>query len=246
VTEERPPRSAAAARSEAARSEAARSEAARSEASQPSIRDSVVSQLGGAKGLVESSIPVVVFVLVNVIAGLRPALYGSVGSALVIALLRLVRREPVRYSINGLFGVLIAAVIAGRTGRAENFYLPGIISSCAYGLAFVISVLARWPLVGVIWTFLDGEGNRWREDQRQRRGYAWLTLLWAGVFLARGLVQGALYLAHRSGWLGAARLAMGLPLFGAALLITVWQVRRLRVDADETPATDLTAPPLQR
>ena len=42
------------------------------------------------------------------------------------------------------------------------------------------------------------------------------------------VVQGLLYNADQETWLGIARLAMGYPLVGGALLGTVWAVRRAR------------------
>jgi hypothetical protein len=40
------------------------------------------------------------------------------------------------------------------------------------------------------------------------------------------VVQGWLYNVDEETWLGIARLVMGLPLFGLALLGTIWAVRR--------------------
>jgi len=49
------------------------------------------------------------------------------------------------------------------------------------------------------------------------------------VFVARVVVQGLLYRYEEETWLGIARLAMGYPLVGVALLGTIWAVRRARV-----------------
>lgn len=195
---------------------------------QPSVRESVVEQLGGWRGVVESGVPVGVFVVVNVVASLKVALWAAVGGALLIAVGRLAARRPVRFALNGLVGVLIAAALAARTGRAQDFYLPGILLGLGYGLAGLVSVLVRWPLVGVVWGFLDGSGSAWRLDRRLRHTYLWLTLVWSAVFLLRGLVQGSLYLSGHASALGVARLAMGYPLFGLALLLTLWAGRRAR------------------
>ena len=47
----------------------------------PSFSVQVASQLGGVRGIAESSIPVIVFVVVNLIASLQPALIAAVGVA---------------------------------------------------------------------------------------------------------------------------------------------------------------------
>jgi hypothetical protein len=80
----------------------------------------------------------------------------------------------------------------------------------------------------VIWHGINGEGQGWRRDRRLLRAYTWATLLWALVFVARVVVQGLLYRYDAETWLGVARLAMGYPLVGVALLGTVWAVRRAR------------------
>src|SRR5688572_27721242 len=113
----------------------------------PSFSEQLAEQLGGWRGLIESSIPVTVFVIANVITDLRPAIIVAVASGLLIAVFRLSRRQSVRHAVNGLFGILVGAFIAWRSGDARDFYLPGIIISAAYALAMVASVALRWPLV---------------------------------------------------------------------------------------------------
>ena len=117
------------------------------------------------------------------------------------------------------------------TAEARGFYLPGLIYSAVLGAAFLISVLVRWPLAGVIWHGINGEGQGWRRNPRLLRAYTYASLLWTLVFAARIVVQGLLYNADEEDWLGVARLAMGYPLVGVALLGTVWAVRRARRDA---------------
>ena len=175
------------------------------EESPPTERRSptLLEQMGGVPGIVASTIPVAVFVVVNIVSTLQPA-------------------------VSGLFGVGVAAFIAYRTGEARGFYLPGLIYSAVLGLAFLVSVLVRWPLAGVIWHGINGDGQSWRRDPRLLRAYTWASLLWTLVFAARLVVQGLLYNADATTWLGIARLAMGYPLVGVALLGTIWAVSRAR------------------
>jgi hypothetical protein len=184
--------------------------------------------MGGVPGIIASTIPVAVFVVVNIIATLQPALIAALVSGVLIAILRISRKQPLQPAISGLFGVGIAAFIAYRTGEARGFYLPGLIYSAVLALAFLVSVLVRWPLAGVIWHGINGDGQSWRRDPRLLRAYTWASLLWTLVFAARLVVQGLLYNADATTWLGIARLAMGYPLVGVALLGTVWAVTRAR------------------
>ena len=130
---------------------------------EPSITETVAAQIGGVRGMVESSIPVLVFVAVNIFSDLKPALWGAVGSAVLIALFRLARRESVRHAVNGLIGVAVAALIAARTGRAEDFYLPGIVMNFLYGVAFAGSAASggRWSATrGRCWSAAIPTGGR--------------------------------------------------------------------------------------
>ncbi|WP_432904914.1 DUF3159 domain-containing protein [Micromonospora matsumotoense] len=202
----------------------------------PSLAEQMADQLGGWRGLVESSIPVVVFVLANVVGELRPAVIASIGVALLIAVVRLVQRRPVRHAVNGLFGVGIGAAIAWRTGDERDFYLPGILYGIGYGIALLLSAVIRQPLVGWIWSVLVAKGrSEWRDDPRLVRTFTQLTVLWGVVWLAKVGVQAGLYLAHQDTALGVARLALGYPPYALLLLITVWTVRRVTRESAPQP-----------
>jgi Protein of unknown function (DUF3159) len=188
----------------------------------------LLEQMGGVPGIVASSIPVAVFVVVNIITSLQPALIAALVAGAAIAVWRIARKQPLQPAVSGLIGVGVAAFIAYRTGEARGFYLPGLIYSGVLALAFLVSVLVRWPLAGVVWHGINGDGQSWRKDPRLLRAYTLASLLWTLVFVARLVVQGLLYQADEATWLGVARLAMGYPLVGVALLGTIWAVSRAR------------------
>jgi Protein of unknown function (DUF3159) len=188
----------------------------------------LLEQMGGVSGIVASTIPVGVFVVVNVLFALQVALIAALASGVVVAAWRIARKQAVQPAVSGLFAVGFAAFLAYRTGEARAFYLPGLLFSAALGLAFLVSVLVRWPLAGVVWHGINGDGQTWRQDPRMLRAYTLASLLWTLVFAARVVVQGLLYNADEETWLGIARLVMGYPLVGVALLGTFWAVRRAR------------------
>lgn len=198
------------------------------QASERPPRETILQQLGGVPGMIYSTVPVVVFVTVVSLTSLIPALVASVGAGVAIAVWRLVRGEPLQPAVSGLFGVGAAAFIAYRTGEAKGFFLLGIWYSAVLASAFLVSVLVRWPLAGVIWHGINGDGQGWRSDRDLLRAYSLATLLWAVVFGAKFVVQHWLYDADQTGWLAFARIAMGYPLTGLALLGTFWAVQRAR------------------
>jgi uncharacterized protein DUF3159 len=193
---------------------------------QPRSTPTLMEQMGGVAGIVASTIPVVVFVVANVLSSLQPALIAAIVAGVAVFVYRVVRKQPLQPAVSGLLGVGVAAFIAARTGEARGFYLPGLLTSAAFGLAFLVSVLVRWPLAGVVWHGINGHGHAWRRDPRLLRAYTWASLLWAAVFASRVVLQGFLYYRNEETWLGVARLLMGYPLVGLALLGTVWAVRR--------------------
>jgi hypothetical protein len=195
----------------------------------------LLEQMGGVQGIVASTIPVAVFVVVNLLFALQAALIAALAAGVAIAIWRVARKQALQPAVSGLFAVGVAAFIAYRTGEARAFYLPGLLFSAALGLAFLVSVLVRWPLAGVIWHGINGDGQSWRSDRRLLRAYTLASLLWTLVFVARVVVQGLLYNADEETWLGVARLAMGYPLVGVALLGTFWAVRRARRAPEPSP-----------
>jgi Protein of unknown function (DUF3159) len=198
----------------------------------PSFSEQLASQLGGARGVIESGIPVAVFVIANIITSLNLALIISVASALAIAIYRLSRRETIRHAVNGLFGIGIGAFIAWKTGSAKAFYLPGILISFGYGVAMLASVPLRRPLVGWVWSVLADGGRRdWLDRPKMVKLFNRLTIVWAATYLVKTVIQAWVFnntAAHDPATgLGIARLALGYPPYAALLAYTVWSVRRL-------------------
>ncbi|MFZ3392882.1 DUF3159 domain-containing protein [Rhodococcus sp. BL-253-APC-6A1W] len=189
-------------------------------------QQTMLEQLGGISGLVYSTLPVLVFVPVNSWWGLTAAIWAAVAVACGVLAWRLIRGTPIQPAISGFIGVAVCAFIAYRTGDAKGYFLFGIYASLIYGGAFVVSVLVRRPLVGVVWGMLNGQGSRWRSHKDAVRAYDIATVAWALVFLARYLVQNHLYDADETGWLAVARIGMGWPLTGLVLLVTLWAVRK--------------------
>lgn len=193
----------------------------------------LLDQMGGVSGIVASGVPVVVFVTAQAVFGvLLASIVAAVVAALAVTGWRLVRGEAIQPALSGLLGVAVCAFVAYRTGEAKGFFLLGIWTSLVYGGVFLLSVLVRRPLVGVVWHLVNGEGQGWRADPRLRRAFDLASLAWAVVFAARFVVQNWLYdSVYADAWLGWVRLAMGIPLAALAAGVTVWAIRRSRLAA---------------
>ncbi|WP_020523585.1 DUF3159 domain-containing protein [Catelliglobosispora koreensis] len=203
----------------------------------PPFAEQMAQQLGGWKGLVESGIPVIVFVVSNIVLGwadlpgklgLQISIIAAVVVALAIAGLRFARKESVRFAINGLFGIALGAYLAWNSGEERQFYLPGIWITLGYTALLIGSIVIGHPLVGWIWTVISNGGKGdWRADEQLKRAFGWLTALWAATFAVKAAVQYFLYAQDMASALGVSRIVLGYPLFALLFAITIWAVRRV-------------------
>jgi len=193
-------------------------------------RSLIINALGGKKGLFDSGIPALVFLIVfnvqNVV--IDAAIYALAVSA-VITVVRLVRREKLQNAIAGIVGVLICFLLVRSTGNAEDFYLPGLFINAGYGALYLVTNLAGWPIIGVVLGPLLGEDFHWRKVPERKRVYMLAGWLWVGLFVSRLLVQYPLYLSGNVNALGIARLIMGPPLFIACAWATWLVIKRVPV-----------------
>ncbi len=185
---------------------------------------------GGVRGVLEAVLPVTVFsVVYGVTREVTPSAVAALAPAVVLAIWRLVAREPLTQAVGGLLGVGLGAFIAVRTGQAQTFFLPSIIKNSVYGAVYLGSILVRRPLIGVILGIVLGEGSRWRHVPARMRAYVVATWLWVGLFGTRLAVQVPLYVADRPALLGAVNVGLGLPLFGLVIWGTWLVLRRTPV-----------------
>jgi len=183
-------------------------------------KDKVLNALGGKKGLIDSGLPSLVFLIVFNLSGknITSAIYAAIGLSIVLTFIRIVKRETVQHAFSGLIGVGVCAFIARRSGNAADFYLPGLWINAGYALLYAITNLFKWPLLGVVLGPILGENLLWRKDPARLKAYTKAGWLWVGMFAARLIVQYPLYQSGNVNLLGTARLLMGYPLF----ILTAW------------------------
>lgn len=174
----------------------------------------VLAAFGGKKGLIDSGIPSVIFLIVfNVTDELQSALVASVAVSAVLTIIRLAMRETIQHAVSGLIGSLICAWFANRTGNASDLYLPKLLTNLGYGSVYLIANLAGWPILGLLLGPILGENLQWRKDPARARAYKRASWLWVGMFFIRIAVQYPIYRSGNVNLLGTVNLAMGYPLF---------------------------------
>jgi hypothetical protein len=180
-------------------------------------RDNVINALGGKKGLIDSGLPAVVFLVVfNFNQELQTAIWASLGLAIFLAIWRLARRDTIQHSISGVIGVLICAYFANRSGNPSDFYIPKLLTNLGYGTVYLIANLVGWPILGLVLGPLLGENFTWRNNPRRKKMYIKASWLWVALFFSRIAVQYPIYKSGNVNLLGTVNLAMGYPLFFAA------------------------------
>lgn len=178
----------------------------------------LLASVGGIRGIAEAVVPALVFLITFIITTdvwISAAL--AVGIALIASVLRLVQKQPVIQALAGAIGVGICAAVALLQDSAGGYFVPGFYISAAYGVAFAISMLVKWPLLGLIFGWIRGEGVTWQKDLFRRRKYQLATFLMVLVFVARLVVQLPLYFSGEDVLLGIMRLLMGVPLYALVL-----------------------------
>lgn len=190
---------------------------------------SMIDTIGGMRGVVESMLPGVLFVLVFVISRnveLTVLISGIV--ALLQVVVRLIQRQTVTGALSGFLAVAICLVWAWKSNDARNYYMLGFITNIVYALLLSVSLVARIPGVGVVVEFIRSMPTEhfrtwlegWKSDRALYTAYTRVTVLWIVLFVLRLVVQVPLYMSGSVVWLGTTRLIMGLPFWAAALWVS--------------------------
>ncbi len=182
----------------------------------------LASALGGWAGVIDSGLPFVVFTLVYLVTDrdLETTLYASVGTAALLAVLRLLRKQSLVQVVSGLAGIAIAAFLAQRTGNAENFFLPGIITNAVYAGVCLISIAVHKPLLGYVIQAMRGRDMSWVNNPEEHRLFSTITWLWALIFGLRVAIMFPLFLLGQTAALGTLKLLLGYPLFALGIFVT--------------------------
>lgn len=187
-------------------------------------RESLGQLLGGGKAALEASIPPIAFVLGLILSNqsLWWACGAAVASAVVIAIVSFARGGKPRAVLFGLLLVVVSAMVAARTGNAEDFFLIRLLSNAASALAWAVSIAIRWPLLGVVLGTVIGTKAKWRKDPVLLRAYSRASWIWVLQYVIRIVVFGALYLAGNTVALGIAQAVLTYPLILACLALSGW------------------------
>jgi hypothetical protein len=193
-------------------------------------RKSLLAGMGGWLGVVETVLPSVLFGSSFALTG--QALISVIlagGTSSIFILYRLVTRKSASSAVIGALAVGFAAWLALREGgQAVDYFIPGFITNAVYGSVLLISILVRWPIIGVLVEVLRGHDMSWRKNRKVLTIYSAVTAFWVGFFSLRLIIQLPLYFAGNTELLATARVAMGPPLY-ALVIVCTWLMLRATV-----------------
>jgi hypothetical protein len=195
---------------------------------------SLIASVGGVQGFIEATVPGLVYVLSFAIWQDLTISIVSVSIAMVALIIRhFLAKRPASALLGPVLGIALAIYLAQRPeGQPRDFYLTGFVTNAAYGGALLLSVLVRFPLIGVLVGFMTDQGLRWRKERRKVRFFNLVTWLWVAFFASRLAVQVPMYLADDVVSLGFTRIVMGTPYFLMMIWIS-WLLLRKVVSAKQ-------------
>ena len=186
----------------------------------------------GRSNLIDSIVPPLIFLIVNALLGFEYAMWSSLAIALLITVFRLSKGQPLRYAFGGIGAVVLAILIAKLLGRAEGYFLPGIITGGLTVIGCLASVIAGRPLVA--WTSYIARRwpLPWYWHPKVRPAYNEVTLAWTVFFAIRLALQWSLFQEQAAGLLGIIQVVTGWPATIALLVISylygTWRLRNLK------------------
>ena len=199
------------------------------------VRYELSRTLGGVRGMVEAALPFIAFTVAWVSSrALYLSLGVALGTALVLAVVRLAQRSSLKFVAQAVIPTAIAALIATRTGRAEDVFLPGILYNGALAVVSLLTVAVRRPLVGLIVGAALENPTGWIRDRALVKMSTRLTLVLAVPYVLRFVVQLPLFLAGQVVWLAVAKVVLGWPLLLGALFVIGLLLSRGRTPIEES------------
>lgn len=195
------------------------------------VLDELRTVLAGRNSFFDAILPPILFLLLNGWLGFQAGMIGALSLSAGIALVRVVRKQPLTYALAGVGSVAIAVGLAWVLGRSEGYFLPGILSGSMTLLLTLLSLVIRRPLVA--WT--SYLARRWPWDwywhPRVRPAYDEVTIVWSVFFAVRLVLQFVFFQNSDVTNLGLVTFITGWPatilLLVASYLYGTWRLVKL-------------------
>lgn len=191
----------------------------------PNLR-SVVHQFG-PRALTDAVIPLVLFLALNSTAGVVWAIVAATLWSLTLIGVRRIRGRRVGAVVCIAAGYVAVRGAAGALTQSSGvFFGPGVINNFIIGLAFIGSVIAARPAVGMIARVFYPFQDYVRAHDAYRRVFSRLTLAWAAYLIIGGSLQLWLLATTSTNTFLLARAAFSWPIAIALFAFSLHYPRR--------------------
>lgn len=160
---------------------------------------------------IDAIIPTLMFVFLSSRISLLQATIASLLVALVLFVIRRLRKEKWYYAIGGLMGVVIACGFVIIFGQSKNYFLPDIVSSLFIMFLCLITLKLDMPLAAWLSHLTRSWPIEWFKRKDIRPAYRDVTIIWLLFFMIRFALLLSVYFSDNTLLIVTTNLMMGLP-----------------------------------
>jgi len=179
----------------------------------------------------DALLPPLIFVVINGLFGLDPAVIVALGFAALLGMLRLIRRHTWLYALGGLLGVALASGLAYLTRSAASYFIPALVSSALIFILALGSILIGKPIAAWASHLSRGWPLEWFWRKDVKPAYREVTVFWTALVAMRLALQTLLFISGDPTRLAWANTLLGWPVIIIALVISyiygIWRLRQL-------------------
>jgi len=180
---------------------------------------------------IDAILPPLFFVIINRVVSLNAAAVTAISVAVIIGVIRLVKKQPWKYALGGLFLVSLASGLSFITKSAASYFMPAIISSSVLIILALGSLIIGKPLAAWASHLTRGWPLEWFWRKDVKPAYREVTWFWTAFLFMRLFVQITLYRIGETTNLTWANILLGWPFTITILIFSyiygIWRLRNL-------------------
>ncbi|MCK8058987.1 MULTISPECIES: DUF3159 domain-containing protein [unclassified Fusibacter] len=193
------------------------------------LKEEILSIVTG--NTLDAMLPPLVFVIVNRLATLNMALITGLLFAVLLGIVRLMKKQDWRYAFGGMIGLLFTSVLVYATQSAANYFIPKLLSSGFGFLLTIISLIIGKPIAAFVSHLTRGWRLEWFWRDDIKPAYREVSVLWGLYFMIRLMILSTLYIKGDIWGLFWMNTLLGGPAILTVLIISyiygIWRLKTL-------------------
>lgn len=151
-----------------------------------------IKRMSGTRTM-DTLIPLTLFLLMNRLFTLLVAGICALVIAILMTIVRLVRRQSWQYALAGTLSVLIALLSVYVSGQSKGYFLPSIVNSVILLIISILTLSIHRPFAMWLSHLSHGWSMEWYNREDIKPAYREVTLIWLCLISIRLLIQIKLY-----------------------------------------------------